>query len=74
MNATVSQAPSGKYFVSICCTDVDIEPYAPTGQTVGVDMGISNLAALSTGESIPNPKHLRKAEKRLTRALLVIAI
>ena len=25
LNATVSQEPSGKYFVSLCCTDVDIK-------------------------------------------------
>ena len=27
LNATVSQEPSGKYYVSLCCTDVDIEPF-----------------------------------------------
>ena len=26
LSATVSQNPSGKYFVSLCCTDVEIEP------------------------------------------------
>ena len=26
-NATVSQEPSGKYFVFLCCTDVEIEPF-----------------------------------------------
>ena len=26
LNATVSQEPSGKYFVSLCCTDVDVKP------------------------------------------------
>ena len=31
LNATVSQEPSGKYFVSLCCTDVDIEPFDRTG-------------------------------------------
>lgn len=27
LNATISQKPSGKYFVSLCCTEVDIEPF-----------------------------------------------
>ncbi len=26
LNATVSQEPSGKYYVSLCCTDVDVKP------------------------------------------------
>ena len=26
LNATISQNASGKYFVSLCCTDVDIKP------------------------------------------------
>jgi putative transposase len=39
-----------------------------TGEVVGVDVGISNFATLSTGEVIENPKWLRKAEKRLKTA------
>lgn len=38
--------------------------------TVGVDLGVSRLATLSTGldHSYANPRHLAKARKRLTRA------
>lgn len=35
---------------------------------VGVDLGITTLATLSTGERIENPKPLRKAQERLRRA------
>lgn len=43
--------------------------YIPkTGASVGVDVGIENFATLSTGEKIPNPQHLRQAEKRLKAA------
>jgi putative transposase len=34
---------------------------------VGVDVGVTHLAALSTGETFENPKHLRRAEKKLAR-------
>lgn len=27
LSATISQAPSGKYYVSICCSNVDIQPF-----------------------------------------------
>lgn len=36
--------------------------------TVGVDLGVKHLATLSTGEHIPNPRHLRTAARRLTKA------
>ena len=35
LSATVSQTPSGKYFVALCCTDVDVEPLPSTGAVVG---------------------------------------
>lgn len=34
-------------------------------ETVGVDLGISTFATLSTGEKIPNPRFYTRAQKRL---------
>ena len=34
---------------------------------VGVDLGIKNLAVLSTGEQIPHPRHLTKALRKVRR-------
>jgi putative transposase len=34
---------------------------------VGVDLGIKSLAVLSTGETIPNPRHLETAQRELRR-------
>jgi putative transposase len=43
--------------------------YIPkTGASVGVDVGLENFATLSTGETIANPQHLRRAEGRLKTA------
>ena len=67
LNATVSQNPSGKYFVSICCTDVEIEPMEPTGAVVGVDLGIKDLAITSDGQKFPNNKYLYASEDKLRR-------
>lgn len=36
--------------------------------TVGVDIGVHHLAALSSGETIDNPRHLQAAQTRLTKA------
>jgi putative transposase len=67
LSATVSQNPSGKYFVSVCCTGVEIESLPRTGATVGLDLGLSEFAVTSGGDKIKNHKHLHKSEKKLSR-------
>ena len=67
LNATVSQEPSGKYFVSLCCTYVGIKPLKKTGNAVGIDLGIKEFCATSDGETIPNPKYLKKSLDKLTK-------
>ena len=68
LSATVSQNPSGKYYVSICCTDVEIEKYESTGLVVGLDMGLTELVVTSEGDVFPNHKHIHKSERKLARA------
>ncbi len=41
-------------------TRTDAAPGRP-GSVVGVDLGVKSLAVLSTGETIPNPRHLETA-------------
>jgi putative transposase len=54
--------------------DVEIEPLPECSNKIGVDLGITSLVALSTGEKIANPKcfnakrrKLKKAQKALSR-------
>lgn len=67
LSATVSQNPSGKYFVSLCCTDVDIEQLPSTGAAVGIDMGLKSFAVTSDGVEYPNHKYLAKSQKKLAK-------
>ena len=67
LSATVSRNPSGKYFVALCCTDVEIEHLPSTGTTVGLDMGIKSFAVSSNGVEYLNHKYLAKSEKKLAR-------
>lgn len=67
LSATVSQNPSEKYFVSLCCTDVEIEPLPKTGSVVGLDMGLKSYAITSDGIEYPNHKYLAKSEKKLVK-------
>lgn len=67
LSATIFQNPSGKYFVSICCTDVDIQPLPKTGSVVGIDLGLKDFVITSNGDKIANNRFLRKSEKKLKR-------
>lgn len=67
LSATISQVPSGEHFVSILCTDVEIETLPSTGAIVGVDLGIKDLAITSDGKKYANNKRLYKQDKKLRR-------
>lgn len=67
LNATISQEPSGKYFVSLCCTDVEIQPLPKTENAVGLDLGIKEFCITSDGEKIPNPKYFKKSLDKLAK-------
>lgn len=67
LSATVSQSPSGKYFVALCCTDVDIEALPSTGAVVGLDMGLKSFAVTSDGVEYPSHKFLAKSQQKLAR-------
>ena len=70
---TVKLSPAGRWTVSLL-TDVEIEPLPQSPNQVGIDLGITSLVALSTGEKVANPKgcaakrrKLRRAQKALSR-------
>lgn len=58
----------GKWFVSIAVELAEIIlPQSKIGQEVGIDLGITDLATLSTGEKIQAPKPLKNKLKKLRR-------
>ena len=67
MSATV-RLDGGRWHVSFC-VEVDRAQQRParSGSVVGVDIGITHLAVLSTGELVDNPRHLGAAQTRLRR-------
>ena len=66
-SATVRRE-AGHWFVSFTCRVQRGErtPARPAS-VVGVDVGVTHLAVLSTGDVIDNPRHLRAASRRLRR-------
>ena len=67
LNATISKEPSGKYYVSLCCADVEVAPLENTNNSIGLDLGIKEFCISSNGEIIENPKYLNKSLKKLAK-------
>ena len=65
INATITQAPSGKYYISLCCTDMEVKKLEHTNKNVGIDLGVKNFAITSDETLIENPKYLQKSLKKL---------
>ena len=63
---TVSKDTAGRYFVSLLCDDTVVPKVAVQG-TIGVDLGLSHFAVLSTGEKIAAPNTFRRHELKLAR-------
>lgn len=66
-SVTVSQSPSGKYYVSVLVNQEDKQKLPIRSNEIGIDLGLKEFAITSTGEMIENPKYLRKSEKRLIK-------
>ena len=63
---TVSKDAAGRYFVSLLCDDaVAAKPEASA--KVGIDLGLTHFAILSTGEKIASPNTFRKNEAKLAK-------
>lgn len=65
-SCTISQVPSGKYFISILVDTENIE-LPSIDKKIGVDVGLKEFAICSDGYKKSNPKHLRKSEQRLIK-------
>ena len=65
-SATISQIPSGKYFVSILVETEHI-PMDSTGSMIGLDLGIKDLLITSDGEKYDNIRTTKKYEDKLSK-------
>lgn len=66
VRAAIRKNPSGKCFVSLLC-EVDIHPFHKTGSAVGIDLGITDFAILSTGKKRDNQRFTAQMDKKLKR-------
>ena len=63
-NITISKSSSEKYFASISA-EVNIETFAKTKKSCGIDLGLKNFCILNDGTKFNNPRFLEHSEKRL---------
>lgn len=65
-SATISQAPSGKYYVSFLVETVH-EILPKVDGKIGLDLGIKDFCITSNGDTYKNPKNLCKYERLLIK-------
>lgn len=68
LNATISHTASGKYFVSLCI-EMDKEKLVRSnnGGKIGIDVGLKEFYSDSNGNTVTNPRVLKKLSKKLAR-------
>ena len=67
VSATLSRDTDNKYYISLCCVNIEQQIIGQTGAVVGIDLGIKEFATTSDNEVINNPKFYRKYEQRLIK-------
>lgn len=73
LGAAVISRKAGKWYV---CFQIELPDVEPTGREfspVGIDLGLTSLVALSTGETVPTPQFTKRTAKALRRAQRAVA-
>jgi putative transposase len=56
------------YYVQFCISVDRVETIEPSGKTIGLDVGLNSFYTDSNGETVENPRFLRRGEKVLKRS------
>jgi putative transposase len=64
---TINREADG-WYVSLACADVAAQPLPRTGRETGIDVGLKVFLIAADGDTVENPRHYRKAERRLAKA------
>lgn len=68
LNATVTRTATGKYFVSLCVEeDIADNLLQNDGGQIGLDVGLKEFCTDNRGNTVVNPKPLRRLSKKLTK-------
>src|SRR6266852_3521431 len=61
------------WYAIFTCEIGKSEPLPTSYEDVGIDLGVTHFAALSSGEFIDHPRYFRKGEKKLAKAQQALA-
>ena len=64
---TITRSATGKWYACFS-VEIDSQPLPANARAVGVDVGLTHFATLSTGEQVDNPRFFRTDEKALAKA------
>jgi putative transposase len=64
---TVTKDAANRYFVSFLVEE-EVAPLPVVNTMVGLDLGLTSMVVLSTGESVGNPRYFARDEKKLAKA------
>ena len=67
INATIEQASTLKYYVSVLVEEDDVYTKLKPRKIIGIDLGIKDIVITSDNEKIGNPRLIEKYEKRIKR-------
>lgn len=71
-SVVVSQEADGRWYVAVVCEE-DTAPLPATGESVGIDAGLTTFATLSTGETIEQPDFAARHARRLAHYQRMVA-
>lgn len=66
-SCTISQVPSGKYYVSILCEIPKPTQLPKTNKNIGIDLGLKDFIVTSEGNRYQNYRFYKKYEKELKK-------
>ena len=68
-SATISQSPTGKFYVSILCEyETEIRPVTPDrNNAIGIDYKSNGFGVTSEGETLSNHRYFRENQSKLSR-------
>jgi len=66
-SVSIIKDAAGRYFASFV-VQLDDAPLPVVDSEVGIDLGLTTFAVLSTGQTITSPKFFRRAERKLRKA------
>ncbi|MQA62858.1 MAG: IS200/IS605 family element transposase accessory protein TnpB [Actinophytocola sp.] len=63
----VSRDPDGRYYITFAVDTDQPDPLPETGHAIGIDLGIKDFAITSDGDTVANPRHLKRKAANLAR-------